>query len=126
MQGGSSTTNPGDFVQDFFLSSKLDNKNISFSQRDSNNGSNFIFLNINASDYFIMNFFNSNKSIDEFLQHANSGTVEMKTTFIFYSNEPSLLKHVRDKIMARILILLRLENDTTEKLHDLKNAFFFC
>jgi len=126
MQGGSSTTNPGDFAQDFFLSSKLDNKNISFSQRDSNNGSNFIFLNINASDYFIMNFFNSNKSIDEFLQHANSGTVEMKTTFIFYSNEPSLLKHVRDKIMARILILLRLENDTTEKLYDLKNAFFFA
>ena len=83
------THSPGDFAQSFTLSSKIDNKTLTFSQRNIkfNNGSNFIFLNINVSDYFVMNFFNSNKSVDEFLHNANSGNTVFKTTFIFYSKD---------------------------------------
>ena len=60
---GRSKLNPGDFAINFEITSKIDNKTYTFSQRNikSNNGSNLIFLNVNASDYFIMNFFNSNK-----------------------------------------------------------------
>ena len=120
---------PGDFVQSFEISSKIDNKTLTFSQRNikSNNGSNFIFLNINVSDYFVMNFFNSNKSVDEFLYNANSGNIVFKTTFIFYSKDIEVLLQIRNKILARYKTL-SVEDSRSRQLNliDVKNSLFFA
>ena len=129
---GRSKLNPGDFAINFEITSKIDNKTYTFSQRNikSNNGSNLIFLNVNASDYFIMNFFNSNKSVDEFLQNAMTGkNIKSKTTFMFYSKDTQLLKQIRDKIMARLQLLENKDTSLRNSLEvkdTIRNALFFA
>ena len=74
-----------------------------------------------------MNFFNSNKSVDEFLYNANSGNTVFKTTFIFYSKDIEVLLQIRNKILARYQTLST-ENSSKRQLNliDVKNSLFFA